>query len=65
MYPTPPIKLMSLESALPGRPGSAVNGGSLSFFLFHHEQIEEEEYLCSKLNIGACVSATPNSTLVY
>lgn len=59
MYPTPPIELMSLESALPGRPGSAVNGGPLSFFLFHHEQIEEEEYLCSKLNIGACMSATP------
>lgn len=65
MYPTPRIELMSMESAFSGRPDSAVNDGPLSFFLFHQEQIEEEEYLCAKLNIGACMNATPNSMLIY
>lgn len=63
--PTPPIELISLESALSGSLRFAVNGESLSFFFFYQEQIKEEEYFSSQLDVGARTSPTPNSMLTH
>lgn len=65
IHPTPPIELISLESALSRSLRFAVNGESLSFFFFHQEQIKEEEYFSSQLDVGARTSPTRNSMLTH